>query len=420
MNKETQNTVDALRRDVIIKFLPVAALVLIVFILMDFFIFYDLIIGLIHSASLILLVVLIPYINKTDNIVLASNILPALGFISIMPWLFTGGLLKIGFWWSIVYVVGVFLVTEKKWAIFWLTFYFLFSSVVVVLSLGGFVEIAYNLPELLNLFFAFIITFVFIYVFNQVREHYMDLANAQARDLVRLNNDLSIANSELEQFVYLASHDLQEPLRTISNFIGLLEKENLGKFDKDSDQYINFIVGANTKMQTLIWNLLDLSRTGRNFEFEKVDCNLLLKEVISEMDASIKNSYSTIKSTELPILVGCKIELKRLFQNLLSNAIKFQKAGSKPDIHISVEQNDAEYTFAMKDNGIGMVPELTNKIFIIFQRLHSENEYPGTGIGLAICKKIVQLHKGKIWVDSIPDKGSIFYYTISKEIQSLS
>jgi len=228
--------------------------------------------------------------------------------------------------------------------------------------------------------------------------------------------DLIFVNKELEQFAYVASHDLQEPLLTITNFVGLLEEKFSEKTDKDTDQYLEFIVKAASKMRNLIKALLDFSRIGRNIIFTTVDCNEILKEVIDEMEASIKESSAKITSSMLPVLKGSDIELKRLFQNLISNAIKFKKQNVIPELEIAVEEKDTEYLFSIKDNGIGIEEQYIGKLFIIFQRLHNATEYPGAGIGLAICKKIVILHNGKIWVKSKFGEGSTFYFTILKKI----
>ncbi|MBI2270704.1 MAG: HAMP domain-containing protein [Bacteroidetes bacterium] len=228
--------------------------------------------------------------------------------------------------------------------------------------------------------------------------------------------ELENANKELEQFAYVASHDLQEPLRTISNFIGLLEKKYSGKSDKDTDKYITFIVAASYKMQNLIKDLLEFSRVGKNIEFVSIDCNKILNEVIADMEASITENNAKITSSVLPVLRGSEMEFKRLFQNLISNAIKFHKKNIAPEITISVEEKDTEYIFSLKDNGIGIEKQFQDKIFIIFQRLHPATEYPGTGIGLSTCKKIVSLHHGKIWVKSELNEGVTFYFSISKKI----
>ncbi len=235
-------------------------------------------------------------------------------------------------------------------------------------------------------------------------------------DLILKSEELARANAELEQFAYVSSHDLQEPLRTISNFAGLLEGKYAGKSDGNSDQYLKLIVNATTRMQNLIRDLLDLSRIGRNITFTKVDCNELLVEVIAEMDASIKESNAKIIYSILPILTGNKSGLKQLFLNLISNSIKFRNKNAALEIGINAAEKNNEYLFAFKDNGIGIEEKYFNKLFVIFQRLNNAAEYPGTGIGLAICKKIVTQHKGKIWVESKLNEGSTFYFTISKKI----
>ena len=229
------------------------------------------------------------------------------------------------------------------------------------------------------------------------------------------NKDLQVANKELEQFAYVASHDLQEPLRTISIFVGLIEEKYSGKTDEDTELYLKQIVNAASKMQNLIKDLLDFSQIGRNISFAATDCNNILKEVIANLGATIKESKAKITSTVLPVVIGNEIELRQLFQNLISNAIKFHKKNSKPEIEITFVEKDTEYLFAFKDNGIGLEEQYKDRIFIIFQRLHTATEYAGTGIGLATCKKIVALHNGKIWMESKLGHGSIFYFTIPKE-----
>lgn len=245
-------------------------------------------------------------------------------------------------------------------------------------------------------------------------EETIKLLNKELADKVR---QLESANTELEQFAYVASHDLQEPLRTISNFVGLLEQKYSRETDKATGQYLRFILNAVYKMQNLIKDLLEFSRIGRNVVFEEVNCNTVLKEVIADMNASIQENKAKITSSPLPVLKGNHIKLKQLFQNLLSNAIKFRKKDVNPEIEIAVEKKDNEYLFSIKDNGIGIDEQFKHKLFIMFQRLHTVDEYPGTGIGLATCKKIVELHNGKIWEESKLEEGTTFYFTISKTLK---
>lgn len=233
-------------------------------------------------------------------------------------------------------------------------------------------------------------------------------------EIKQKSGELVRSNQELEQFAYVASHDLQEPLRTINNFVGLLEKKSAIKADEDTKAYFKFILNASSKMQNLIKDLLEYSRVGRNMTFASVDCNSIVKEVIALMEASIKESNAKITVSILPVLKGNETELKRLFQNLLSNAIKFRKQNHTPEITITAEEKRTEYLFAITDNGIGIEEQFIPKLFVIFQRLHSDDQYAGTGIGLATCKKIVTLHGGKIWVESKIGEGSTFYFTLSK------
>lgn len=227
--------------------------------------------------------------------------------------------------------------------------------------------------------------------------------------------ELENKNKEIEQFAFLASHDLQEPLRTISNYANLFEKQYKNKLDNNADEYLSYITDGTHRMQSLINDLLEYSRIGRDNSIIEMNCNTILEEVIKDLSSSIKNSDTDIKSEQLPIINGYS-DLKSLFQNLISNAIKFRKKNTQPIIHITVKSKDKEWLFAIKDNGIGIDNIYQDKLFKIFQRLHTKEEYPGTGIGLAQCKKIVELHGGKIWIESEPEKGSIFYFTISKNI----
>jgi light-regulated signal transduction histidine kinase (bacteriophytochrome) len=229
---------------------------------------------------------------------------------------------------------------------------------------------------------------------------------------------LERSNQELEQFAYVASHDLQEPLRTISNFVALLEKKYPKNGDDDNYRYFQFIMKATSKMQNLIKDLLEISRVGRNVQFAMVDCNKVMVGLMAEMEVSIKENDARIDFSDLPVLIASEIELKRVFQNLISNALKFKNKTAAPSITIRSQENENEFIFMIEDNGIGIKAEHTNKIFNIFQRLHSNTEYPGTGIGLATCKKIVALHNGRIWVESAFEVGTTFYFTISKQITS--
>ena len=226
--------------------------------------------------------------------------------------------------------------------------------------------------------------------------------------------DLTRSNRQLEQFVYIASHDLQEPLRTLSNYVSLFEEDYRERLDKKSSRYLEVINTAAERMRLLITDLLEYARVGQERYVVSVNCNVLVTEVLNDMAGSIRDSNATIDVKQLPVVTGNYSELKSLFQNLLSNAIKFKKADRPLLIHVNAKEDAIEYTFGIEDNGIGIEPQYHERIFSIFQRLHSKKQYAGTGIGLAHCKKIVETHRGKIWVESEYGAGSTFYFTIPK------
>ena len=233
--------------------------------------------------------------------------------------------------------------------------------------------------------------------------------------IIKKSEELERSNRELEQFAYISSHDLQEPLRTVANYVGLIQRRQKGNLDKDMTDYLNFINGATERMQLLIKGLLEYSRIGNDKVARKIDCNEVLADVRKDMTALIEESNCIIKSEKLPVINGF-VELKSVFQNLISNAIKFRKKDKQLLVTISAEERSKDWLFAIKDNGIGIEKNYYERIFIIFQRLHSQREYEGTGIGLAQSKKIVELHGGKIWVESEINAGSAFYFTIPKTV----
>ncbi|MBK5273212.1 MAG: GHKL domain-containing protein, partial [Bacteroidia bacterium] len=246
---------------------------------------------------------------------------------------------------------------------------------------------------------------------TQRKLHEEQLKKSEA-DLELKNKELEQKNKELEQFAYVASHDLQEPLRTTSSFAELLQQQYKGKLDEKADKYLTFINQSSDRMKILIKDLLDYSRIGRKKELEQVDCNIILEEVLADIDVAIKETQTEIKFSRLPVIKGNPTEIKQLFQNLIINAIKFRRQDESPRINISAKRKDKHWEFSCSDNGIGISEDHRERIFIIFQRLHTRNEYEGSGIGLSHCKKIVELHKGKLWVDSTLGEGSTFYFTI--------
>ncbi|THU41907.1 PAS domain S-box protein [Niastella caeni] len=226
--------------------------------------------------------------------------------------------------------------------------------------------------------------------------------------------DLKRKNIELEQFAYVASHDLQEPLRTVSGFVELLKRHYKDQADESVTKYINYITDASDRMRRLVQDLLDYSRLGRQRILEPIDCNQVVADVLSDLTMAIQESQAVIHKEQLPVISGYATEIKQLFQNLISNSLKFRKPGEPPVISISVIPNENHWQFNITDNGIGIEEKYWERIFVIFQRLHTKAEYEGTGIGLAHCKKITELHNGKIWLDSTPDSGSTFYFTVRK------
>jgi PAS domain S-box-containing protein len=231
-------------------------------------------------------------------------------------------------------------------------------------------------------------------------------------DLEIKNRELATKNTELEQFAYIASHDLQEPLRTVTSFTDLFKKQYKDKIDDMGQKYLYFIQKGTERMKTLITDLLDYSRIGRGKEMKPIDCNEIINTVIADLYTAIEESKVEIKTEKLPVISGYTTEVKQLFQNLVVNAIKFRKKEVLPKIYISSEPINGGWEFKVQDNGIGIDEQFSERIFAIFQRLHTRNEYEGSGIGLSHCKKIVELHGGKIWVKSKPGEGSTFHFTI--------
>jgi PAS domain S-box-containing protein len=232
-------------------------------------------------------------------------------------------------------------------------------------------------------------------------------------ELVKTLENLKRSNAELEQFAYVASHDLQEPLRMVSNYMNLIERRYKDKLDKDAEEFIGFAVDGAKRMQTLINDLLSFSRVGsRGKPFEPTPLETILSEALSNLQITIEDTKAEITHDPLPTIMGDKVQMVQLFQNLISNAIKFKNNENNPRVHISAKQKEKEWIISVKDNGIGIDPQYAERIFIIFQRLHNREDYPGTGIGLAVCRKIVERHGGKIWVESEKGKGATFYFTI--------
>jgi len=225
--------------------------------------------------------------------------------------------------------------------------------------------------------------------------------------------ELSCSNKDLEQFAFTASHDLQEPLRMISSYTQLLERRYKDKLDQDANDYIHFAVDGALRMQKLLIDLLEFSRVNtRAKSFLQVDTSTILGQVILNLKSLIDENTALITNNDLPVVPADESQILRVFQNLIENAIKFRKKTELPKIHISCTKQKNRYQFSVADNGIGIDMQYHDRVFIIFQRLHSVKDYPGTGIGLSICKRIVERHGGTIWIESKENEGTTFYFTI--------
>ncbi len=238
---------------------------------------------------------------------------------------------------------------------------------------------------------------------------------AMARDVTdrkRMEEELAWSNRELEMFAYVASHDLQEPLRAVAGFVELLRQRYGGKLDAKADEYINFVVDGAKRMQGLINGLLEYSRVSTHGgAFEVVPAEAALAEALANLQLAVKESQAVVTQDPMPTVRGDPSQIARLFQNLIGNALKF-RGDSPPRVHVGVTRLNDGWQFAVRDNGIGIAPEFFDRIFVIFQRLHTQKQYPGTGLGLAICKRIVERHGGRIWVESAPGRGTTFHFTL--------
>jgi light-regulated signal transduction histidine kinase (bacteriophytochrome) len=230
-------------------------------------------------------------------------------------------------------------------------------------------------------------------------------------ELAKKVKELARSNGELEQFAYVASHDLEEPLRMVSAYTQLLAEQYRGKLDDKADKYIRYAVDGAARMRALIHDLLEFSRAGRpDNGLKKTDCGEEVKHVVSNLQAAIRETGAVVTCCPLPIVMAHAFQLRQVFQNLIGNAIKFHD-GQPPAIQVSAERRGSEWVFSVTDNGISIAPEHVEIIFAIFQRLHTRAEYPGNGIGLAICKKIVEQHGGNIWVEPQAAQGATFKFT---------
>ena len=238
-----------------------------------------------------------------------------------------------------------------------------------------------------------------------------DRRNAE-KELRNVAAELKRSNESLAQFAYVASHDLHEPLRMVASFVQLIEHRYKGRLDAEGDQYIAFAVDGAKRMQALINDLLALSRVQtRANPMVLTDSAAVLRNVQTDLQLAITEAHAVITNDPMPTVVADSTQLAQLFQNLIANALKFRSA-TPPQVHVGAEHRHDHWEFSVRDNGIGIDPKSFERIFGIFQRLHGKDEFEGTGIGLAVCKQIVERHRGHIWVESQPGHGSTFFFTI--------
>ena len=235
----------------------------------------------------------------------------------------------------------------------------------------------------------------------------------QAEELALLANDLERSNAELKKFAYVASHDLQEPLNQVANYVQLLELRYGEELDSDAKDFIGFAVEGVNQMQTLIDDVLVYSKVDiLGIEWNLTSLDNALNRSLGNLRSRIIETSAIVTFDPMPTIVADNTQIMQLFQNLIANAIKFRKQDEAPQIHISVSREEDDWLFSISDNGIGIDPQFFDRIFVIFQRLHTRDEYPGSGMGLTICKKIVECHRGKMWVTSEPGRGATFSFTI--------
>ncbi|MDH5720229.1 MAG: ATP-binding protein [Spirochaetia bacterium] len=249
--------------------------------------------------------------------------------------------------------------------------------------------------------------------FSKNQKKMTNLLSYESMLLVESQGKLKRINDELDEFTYAASHDMKEPLRMITNYTQLLQKKNQNKLDEKSVQYLNYALENSVRMQRIIDDMLDYARFNKQKEyFSTIDATQILNEVVQNLEVFIQENKAEIKFGSLPEVTANRSQLFRLFQNLIENAIKFRKQNENPVIHINAEKKEKEIIFSVKDNGIGIQNEYLDQIFKAFKRLHKKEDYSGSGIGLSQCKKIVELHNGRIWAESVQEEGSVFYFSI--------
>lgn len=411
------------------------------------------ILGLNNAPNLVLPVIFFVLIlfslKKFGSLVFSSNFLVAICFITLAPSVpETGGILSDNLLWLIISPLIALLFSNKKAGFFWLCSLLLFSTYLYLYGspenytriFNKDIDITYYYTSYSFLFF-FIFGIVIIFEIGQtliikMLNEKKVLLEQQKLEILQKNDELELAhselklknieleatqakliytNGELENFASAASHDLKEPLRMIGMYTGLSKKRMVTLQDKPTIEYMSYVTDGVDRMQRLLDDLLQYSRTGRKKEdCKEINLNSILFVVISNMVATMKDTQTTIIINDLPTVEGSTTEMIQLFQNLIANAIKFRKADVIPEIKITATDEGDNYLISLHDNGIGIKEEFHEKVFAIFERLHSRNEFEGSGIGLATCKKIVAGAGGKIWLNSTEGVGTTFFLTFPK------
>ena len=395
--------------------------------------------------GLFLGVLLLFIFKKLGNLTLSGNLLAAFYFLIVAPSVFkTGGLFSDNLLWLVLTPLVALLFANKRSGYFWLAGLLLFT-IYLFYSNPSDKSVFFNsrLYYFLSYFFLFVSVFGIIIIFKTGESIIITMLNEKTTLLERQklqisqkNDELELAhselklknielevtqakliytNGELENFASAASHDLKEPLRMIGMYTGLSKKRMLTLQDKPTLEYMGYVTDGVDRMQRLLDDLLQYSRTGKKQEDNKeIDLNAVLFVVISNLVATMKDTHATIVINELPTIEGSTTEMIQLFQNLIANSIKFRKADVIPEIKITATDEGDNYLISLGDNGIGIKKEFHDRVFAIFERLHSRSEFEGSGIGLATCKKIVAGAGGKIWLDSTEGVGTTFYFTFPK------
>lgn len=397
----------------------------------------------------IFVIALIWYFKKYGNILLVGNILAAIWFLPIAQFIpQTGGLQSDNILWLIISPLIALLFTSRIWGFLWLVVVMTYVYVIYLLQISGKIKIlvlenfdyAYYTSSYLSLF---AVLFGIVFVFEHGQQLIIKMLNEQkkllrtqkmqleqqkkeleestkeieAKNLILKNVDdkLRSSISELENFAYAASHDLKEPLRMIGMYTQITRKKLDPLLDDSSKEYMYYVTDGVSRMQKMLDDLLQYSRLGRQKDDDRpIDLNNVLFSVIHNLTMTMRENEAAIITEELPTVTASNTEMTQLFQNLIANAIKFRKKEENPRVEIRVSDCGAYYEFELADNGIGIPERFKERVFNIFERLHSRNEYEGSGIGLATCKKIINTSGGKIWLESEEGIGTKFHFTLPK------